>query len=43
MSIEDNRQTPYTNVLTPQVKAFGKHLDINDIKDIFKMIMTFHA
>ena len=43
MSIEDTRKTPDTNVIPPQVKDFVTHLDINDIKDIFNMLITFHA
>ena len=43
MSIGDTSKTPDTNVLPPQVKAFGTHLYINDIKDILNMLIYFHA
>ena len=43
MSIEDTSKIPDTSFLTPKVKAFGTHLDINDIKDIFNMLINFHA
>ena len=43
MSIGDTRKTPDKNVLPSQVKAFGTHLYINDIKDIFNMSINFHA
>ena len=42
MSIEDTRKTPDKLFLPLKVKDFGKHLDINDIKYIFNMLITFH-
>ena len=43
MSIEDASKTPDTSFLPLQVKMFGTHLDINDINDIFNMLINFHA
>ena len=43
MSIEDTNKKPDKRFLPPQVKAFGTHLVINDIKEIFNMLINFHA
>ena len=42
MSSEDTRKTPDTNVIPPQVKGFVTHLDINDIKVEFNVLITFN-
>ena len=43
MSIEDTSKIPDTSFLPLQVKAFGAHLYTNEIKNLFNMLITFHA
>ena len=43
MPIEDTNKTPDTIFMPLQVKAFETQLDINYIREMFNMSITFHA